>query len=88
MERFVPPWRRYEMFTIKNVSTEPCVLCDKTDTVEIKGKRISGVFCWDHVQTLVKRNGKPPEAKADADTKARVKPDDSVTEPSTQKSRT
>jgi hypothetical protein len=57
------------MFTIKSTSTESCVLCEKTDTVEIKGKRISGIFCWEHVKALVKRNVQPEAGSQKAERK-------------------
>lgn len=44
------------MFTIKKVSTESCFQCDKTDTVEVKGKKFTGIICWGHLREAVKRN--------------------------------
>ncbi len=51
------------MFTIKQTSTESCFQCDKTDTVEVKGKKFSGVLCWGHLREAVKRHP-PVEKKA------------------------
>jgi hypothetical protein len=55
------------MFQIKNLTNEPCLLCDKKeDNAVVKSKTFQGVLCKDHLFAIMKKHTKeqPKEPKA------------------------
>lgn len=55
------------MFTIKNLTNEVCLLCEKhEDTAVVKSKTFTGVLCQDHLFAIIKKQTQeePADPKA------------------------